>query len=96
LSALSSMAQENAVYVVDAIDLSEPSTKSMAALFEKIGAEKPLVVTDERSEVVEKSTRNIPGAMALHVEGLNVYDIVNHTALVLTRDAVSRAEEAFA
>ena len=96
LSALSSMAQENAVYVVDAIDLSEPSTKSMAALFEKIGAEKPLVVTDERSEVVEKSTRNIPGAMVLHVEGLNVYDIVNHTALVLTRDAVSRAEEAFA
>ncbi len=96
LSALSARAQENAVYVIDAIALSEPSTKSMAALFQKIGVAKPLVVTELQNEVVEKSTRNIPGATVLHVDGLNVYDIVNHPALVLTREAVLRAEEALA
>jgi large subunit ribosomal protein L4 len=68
----------------------------MAALFQKIGVAKPLVVTDVQNEVVEKSTRNIPGTTVLHVDGLNVYDIVNHPALVLTREAVLRAEEALA
>lgn len=82
--------------MIDAIALSEPSTKSMAALFQKIGVAKPLVVTELQNEVVEKSTRNIPGATVLHVDGLNVYDIVNHPALVLTREAVLRAEEALA
>jgi len=45
---------------------------------------------------VEKSTRNIPNALALGVAGLNVYDVVNHQALIIAREAVAKAEEALA
>jgi len=96
LSALSARAQGDAVFVVDSLELPEPSTKAMAALFDAIGVEKPLVVTVARDEIVEKSTRNIPNAMALGVAGLNVYDVVNHQALIIAREAVAKAEEALA
>ena len=96
LSALSARAQGDAVFVVDSLELPEPSTKAMAALFGAIGVEKPLVVTATRDEIVEKSTRNIPNALALGVAGLNVYDVVNHQALIIAREAVAKAEEALA
>ena len=96
LSALSARAQGDAVFVVDSLELPEPSTKAMAALFDAIGVEKPLVVTAVKDEVVEKSTRNIPNALALGVAGLNVYDVVNHHALIIAREAVAKAEEALA
>ena len=96
LSALSARAQGDAVFVVDSLELAEPSTKAMAALLSAIGVEKPLVVTATRDEIVEKSTRNIPDALALGVAGLNVYDVVNHQALVIAREAVAKAEEALA
>ncbi|MGI6130802.1 MAG: 50S ribosomal protein L4 [Bacillota bacterium] len=96
LSALSARAQGDAIFVVDSLELPEPSTKAMAALFSAIGVEKPLVVTATRDEIVEKSTRNIPNALALGVAGLNVYDVVNHQALVIAREAVAKAEEALA
>ena len=96
LSALSARASEDAVFVLDSLDLDEPNTKAMAALFGAIGVKKPLVVTAVKDEIVEKSTRNIPNALALGVAGLNVYDVVNHQALVIVRDAVAKAEEALA
>ncbi len=96
LSALSARAQGDAIFVVDSLELPEPSTKAMAALFSAIGVEKPLVVTATRDEIVEKSTRNIPNALAMGVAGLNVYDVVNHQALVIAREAVAKAEEALA
>ena len=96
LSALSARASEDAVFVVDSLTLAEPSTRAKAMLFGALGVTKPLVVTAGRDEVVAKSTRNIPDARALSVEGLNVYDVVNHRALIIARDAVARAEEALA
>jgi large subunit ribosomal protein L4 len=96
LSALSARAQGDAIFVVDSLELPEPNTKAMAALFSAIGVEKPLVVTAVRDEIVEKSTRNIPNALALGVAGLNVYDVVNHQALIIAREAVAKAEEALA
>ncbi len=96
ISALSARAQGDAVFVVDSLELPEPSTKAMAALFDAIGVEKPLVVTATSDETIEKSTRNIPNALALGVAGLNVYDVVNHQALILAREAVAKAEEALA
>lgn len=96
LSALSARASEDAVYVLDSLELAEPSTKAMVALFDALGVKKPLVVTASADEVVVKSTRNIPDALALGVGGLNVYDVVNHQALIIVRDAVAKAEEALA
>ena len=44
-------------------------------------------------DTVARSARNIPGVKVLPVAGLNVYDILNHEKLVLTRAAVEAVVE---
>jgi large subunit ribosomal protein L4 len=49
----------------------------------------------ESNGAVIKSASNIPGAMVLHVDSINVYDILNHSRLIATPEAVRRIEEVF-
>ena len=96
LSALSSRALEANLAVVDELAIEKPSTKAMVSVLENLKLGKTLVVTSEDDLNVELSTRNLPEAMALSVEGLNVYDILNHTNLLFTRSAVEKVKEVFA
>jgi len=54
------------------------------------------VVLPEHDEIIEKSARNIPHVKILQSEGLNVYDLLDHHTVILSRDCVSRIEEALA
>ena len=54
------------------------------------------IITAEEAENVERSSRNIPGVKAINTTGLNVYDILNHDKLFVTKDAVARIEEVLA
>ena len=96
LSALSSRALEANLAVVDELAIAKPSTKAMVSVLENLKLGKTLVVTSENDLNVELSTRNLPEAMVLSVEGLNVYDILNHTNLLFTKSAVEKAKEVFA
>ena len=44
---------------------------------------------------VVKSAANIPGAEVLHVDSINVYDLLNHDRLIATPEAVKKLEEVF-
>jgi len=96
LSALSSRALEATLVVVDALTIEKPSTKAMISLLSNLKLGKTLVVTSEADNNVMLSTRNIPDAMYLTVEGLNVYDILNHNNLLFTASAVEKAKEVLA
>ena len=54
---------------------------------------KALIVTGLPDLKVAKSARNIPGVKSLPVNNLNVYDLLLHERLVLTKDAVAKVEE---
>lgn len=95
-SALSAKAEEGGIIVLDSISFTEPKTKVMAGILTNLKATKPLIVTAQFEELVDKSARNIPGALTLVSEGLNVYDVLAHNQLVITKDAVSKVEEALA
>ncbi|HPT87569.1 MAG TPA: 50S ribosomal protein L4 [Bacillota bacterium] len=95
-SALSAKVEAGEIIVVDAFNLTEPKTKVMVGILENLKAKKPLIVTAEYETFVDKSARNIPGVMTMASEGLNVYDILAHDHLVITKDAVSKVEEALA
>ena len=95
-SALSSKALENGIFVFDNIDMEKPCTKEIASMLKSIDVKQALIVTDVRNEIVEKSANNMPKVKAMAVDGLNVYDILNHSALILTADAVQKAGEALA
>ena len=61
----------------------------------KLNDVKALIITAERDEKVDMSSRNIPGVKAIASSGLNVYDILNHQRVIVTQDAVAKIEEVF-
>ena len=95
-SALSLKVQENNMIVVDKFDLDAPRTKSVIAFLEKLDSQrKPLFLIHESESPVKKSVSNIPGAHVLHVDSINVYDLLNHVKLIATPEAVRKLEEVF-
>ena len=94
-SALSAKVRDGELIVVDALTLPEPKTKRMAAVLTNLSAErKPLIVLAERDRNVELSARNLPGATTMQAQDLNVYQVLAHHKLVMTKDAVAKLEEA--
>ncbi len=97
LSMLSSKAQENELIVVDELSFEEPKTKEMVKMLENIKAEKKaLIVMADKDENVVKSAANIPGIRTALVGTMNVYELINHTSLILTKAAVEKIEEVYA
>ncbi len=95
--ALSDKVKNGDFIVLDSLDFSAPKTKQVVKMLGDFQIEKKaLFVTSEEALNVERSARNIPGVKAIHTLGLNVYDILNHDKLFITKDAITRIEEVFA
>jgi len=92
ISALSLRAQEKKVVVVDKLAFEGPKTKTISAILKALGVPSAVVVDDAKNTAVSKSVRNLVKAKFLAPAGLNVYDILNHTGLVITADAVKQIE----
>ena len=95
-SALSAKAAENAILVVDGLELAEVKTKAMQTFLDAAGVTKSVVVTPEVSRNVVLSARNIPGVVTTTAKVLNVYDIVNAKQLVIDKAALAIIEEVYA
>ncbi|HCB93238.1 MAG TPA: 50S ribosomal protein L4 [Selenomonas sp.] len=95
--ALSDKVKSGDFIVLDNLDFDAPKTKQVVKLLGDFKVEKKaLFITAEEMLNVERSARNIPGVKAIHTLGLNVYDILNHDKLFITKDAITRIEEVFA
>ncbi|RQD77429.1 MAG: 50S ribosomal protein L4 [Candidatus Syntrophonatronum acetioxidans] len=96
-SALTSKVKAGTLKVVDDLSLEEPKTREMFKILKKLNSgKKVLLVTSGQDTNVVKSARNIPGVKTLPAYKLNVYDILNCENLILTKEALERAEEVFA
>lgn len=96
-SALSSKVNTGEIVVVEGLQFETPKTKEMAKILQNLKVErKALVVLPEHDENVIKSARNIEGVSTTEARNLNVYDILAHDKLVLTKEAVAKVEEVFA
>ena len=91
-SALSLRARDQKLLIVDRWAPEAPKTSAAAAVLSKLGLRKPLVVDAAANVALAKSLRNIDGADFLAAEGLNVYDILKHDALVLTAETAKKLE----
>lgn len=89
-AALSRRVEENALIVFQSLDLPEIKTRQVAALKAKFGLGKLLVVVDGNEVNLYKSARNVAGVKVLPVDGLNVYDILDHEHLAMTADVVTK------
>lgn len=90
--ALSAKYRDNEIIVLDGFALDQVKTKAVASVLKHLSLEKPLIVINEKDEKLELSSRNIPGVKVLRVEGLNVYDILNHKTLVLLEPSIKGIE----
>jgi len=96
-SALSDKVNNGNLIVIDELKLVEPKTKEMLKILKALMVDtKALVVTAENDDNVWLSARNIYGVTPLGASGLNVYDLLYHDKLVITKDAVAKVEEVLA
>ncbi len=97
LSMLSSKLADGEMIVVDEMSFEKPSTKEMIKTLKNLGAaKKALIVTGNVDENVMKSAANIPGVQVSWVGQMNVYEIINHSSFILTKDAAQKIEEVYA
>ncbi|MZQ74872.1 MAG: 50S ribosomal protein L4 [Peptoclostridium sp.] len=95
-SALTSKLQNGEIIVLDSLAMEMPKTKEFKAIVSNLKLEKKaLFVMAEKNDNVVKSARNIPGVKTALVNTLNVYDILNHNAFVITKAAVEKVEEVY-
>jgi large subunit ribosomal protein L4 len=89
--ALSSKASTNQLVVLEQAVTKTPKTKEMAANLKKLGLTNALVICgSDIDDNFALSARNIPHVDVLPQDGANVYDILRHDILVLTKDAVDQ------
>ncbi|MBI2729247.1 MAG: 50S ribosomal protein L4 [Sphingobacteriales bacterium] len=89
MSALSYKAKENAIIVVEDINLSAPKTKEFAGILSSlnVSGKKALVVMPEYNDNLYLSLRNMPSVEGALLSDMNTYDLVNAEVLVLTESA---------
>ena len=91
---LSGKANDKELVVIDELVFEKPVTKEMAGILSALGVDSTaLVVTAEADENVVKSARNIAGISIMPVDLMNVVDILSRKKLLMTVDAVRKAEE---
>lgn len=96
-TALSAKRAAGELVVLDKAELGEPKTKLLATRLTKLGWSKPLVIDADKPEAnFARAARNLVGVDVLPSIGANVYDILRHQTLVLTRSAVDKLTERLA
>lgn len=89
MSALAYKAKENAIVVVEDINLDVPKTKTVMEVLTNLKvADKKLMLIQDASDVnLLLSVRNVPSVLGVALSDINTYDIVNSELLVLTESA---------
>ena len=95
-SVLTERVQENNLIVVDELKFDAIKTKNMAKVLSNLKADNALVVLNENDQNVILSGRNIEGVKMAQTNTINVFDILNHKTLVITKAAVKTIEEVYA
>ena len=94
--ALSSKARDGKLVVMDNLDVKEAKTKPLSEQLAKLGFGKALVIDGDALNVgFAMASQNLREVNLLPAVGANVYDILKHETLVLTRAAVEKLEARF-
>lgn len=93
-SALSLRVKEEKILVLEDFELEEIGTKRLAEILSGLEIEGGLLVDRVGNEKLKLSARNLAEYSYLPPEGVNVYDILRHNQLVMTRDAAMSLGEA--
>jgi large subunit ribosomal protein L4 len=92
-SALALRAKEHKIFILENFTLSEIKTQKALAALEKLGIANALIVDASANQNLAKSVRNLDNYSFLPPEGLNLFDVLKHHAIVLTVPTAKTIEE---
>ena len=93
-SILSELNRQGRITVVEAFDVDAPKTKGLVSKLEGLNVGKrPLIVTEEATDNLYLSARNLPYVQVRDVQGLDPVALVGADTVVVTTDAVKKIEE---
>ena len=95
-SVLTSKVQENKFIVVDELKFDEIKTKAMKNVLANLKADKALVILNDNDQNVVRAARNIEGVETALTNTINVFDLLKHNTVVVTKAAVETIEEVYA
>jgi large subunit ribosomal protein L4 len=88
-SALALRASESKILVLDNFT-TDGKTKSVATALANLGAGKKVLIVDGKAnDKLVRGAKNLATSQWLAPEGINVYDILRHDTLILTKDAAN-------
>jgi large subunit ribosomal protein L4 len=91
---LSELNRQGRFSVVEEFDVAEPNTQALVAKIGKLGLSKrPLIVTENGSDALYLSARNIPYVQVRDVQGIDPAALVGAEHVVMTAEAVKKVEE---
>lgn len=95
-SVLTSKVNENELVVLDELKLDSYKTKDAFEILSNLDADKKAyVVVAENDDKIYKSFRNIEGVDVENASLINVYDLLRHNKVVITKDTITKLEEVF-
>lgn len=92
--ALSDKVKNERLVVLDGFDLPDIKTKGFVGVMGNFEIRKALIVTEEKKENLERSSKNVPWVKVMRFQGINVYDILTHDHLVLEQSVIGKIQEA--
>jgi large subunit ribosomal protein L4 len=94
--ALSAKAKDGGIVVIDTVSVADAKTKTLSERFGKLEIVNALIIDGAEVDAnFRLAARNIPGIDVLPIQGINVYDILRRTKLVLTKAALDALEARF-
>ena len=91
---LSELNRQGRIMVVESFDIDGPKTKGLISKLQGLEVGKrPLIVTEDASESLYLSARNLPYVEVRDVQGLDPVSLVGADSVVVTADAVKKIEE---
>lgn len=95
-SALSMKVKEGKLTIVDSFELSEIKTKALNQVLDALKVSTGSLIVDGKDNAnLRLSTRNLTKHQFLPPEGVNLYDLLRHEHLVLTKQAVEVLQERY-
>lgn len=91
--ALSARFQEGNILVLDDFAMERIKTKDFVGIMDVLDVDNGLIVTDNASDNLTKSSRNVNGYKVMTSDGLNVYDILLHKKVILVQPVIDSLEK---
>ncbi len=91
--ALSARFQEGNLVVLDDFSMDQIKTKDFVNIMQVLNVDNGIIVVDNASENLTKSSRNVNGYKVMSSEGLNVYDLLLHKKVILLQPVIESLEK---